>query len=221
MQGTKSVLSLLRMPSVVCPILPFPNIHWWSFAAAASELLTDDTEHFEKMSFRNRYMVCGADGPLTLSIPIVQGRQQRRPMKEVLIDNKTRWQVQHWRTLESVYNRSPYFEFYAPELQVLYEQPFEYLADFSSSSIELLGKLSGITIHTRQATQYLKHYPDASADIRADFRSKDYAAGPARFPVYHQTFEDRHGFLPNLSLLDLLAAEGRNAKNYLPKPSLL
>lgn len=172
------------------------------------------------MSFRNRYMVCGADGPLTLSIPIVQGRQQRKPMSQVQIDNKTRWQVQHWRTLESVYNRSPYFEFYAQELQTLYQEPFEYLADFSMQSIRLLGKLSGIIPVIRMAAGYQKHYPDAAADIRTAFRSKDYAAEPGRFPVYHQTFEDRHGFLPNLSLLDLLAAAGKNAKTYLPRPSL-
>ena len=141
-------------------------------------------------------------------------------MSQVQIDNKTKWQVQHWRTLESVYNRSPYFEFYAQELQTLYREPFESLVDFSMQSIRLLGKLSGIATNIRQATQYQKRYPDAAADIRADFRSKDYAAEPGRFPVYHQTFEDRHGFLPNLSLLDLLAAEGRNAKIYLPKPTL-
>jgi hypothetical protein len=204
------------MPFVVSPVLPFPNIYWWSFAVASPGLLLDDTEHFEKMSLRNRYMVCGADGPLTLSIPLVQGRQQRRPMREVLIDNKTRWQVQHWRTLESVYNRSPYFEFYARDLQTLYTEPFERLVDFSMASIELLGKLSGIKNEVAQAEHYQKRYPDAFADLRGDFRSKDYAEHADRFPVYHQTFDDRHGFLPNLSLLDLLVAAGRTAKDYIP-----
>jgi hypothetical protein len=100
---------------IVCPILPFPNIYWWSFALQSSKILLDEHEHFEKMSFRNRYMLAGANGVITLSIPLQEGRQQRKPMSEIKICNKTDWQKVHWRTLQSVYNRSPYFEFYKNE----------------------------------------------------------------------------------------------------------
>ena len=76
------------MKTLVCPFLPFPNIYWWSHAFNADTILLDESEHFEKMSLRNRYLVSGSGGLNTLSIPIVDGRQQRKPMNEVKIDYK-------------------------------------------------------------------------------------------------------------------------------------
>lgn len=208
------------MSFVVCPLVPFPNILWWSFAIASDQLLLDETEHFEKMSFRNRYMLAGADGLLTLSIPLVNGRQQRRPMNEVRIDNKTNWQTLHWRSIKSLYNRSPYFEFFAPEFEPLFQQKFELLCDFSKAGISLLSKLSGVKNSIIIAENYQQNYPDAKADIRKDFRSNQYNLQPEKFKKYQQTFEERTGFLPNLSMLDLLFSEGKNAKLFLPSQQI-
>lgn len=201
------------MSTVVCPVLPFPNLLWWHFAGSATHVLLDDKEHFEKMSFRNRYMVAGADGPIVLSIPVAGGRQQRKPMEQMQIDNKTNWQVQHWRTLTSVYNRSPYFEFFAPDLEPLFQQPFLSLTDFSLSSMAVLEKIARIRLEKSIVPSFKKHYDDSYADIRGMFRSSGYERQEG-LPVYHQTFEDRTGFLPNLSLLDLLFAEGNNTASY-------
>lgn len=205
------------MSFVVCPVLPFPNVYWWSHVVSCPHIILDSAEHFEKMSFRNRYMVAGSAGVITLSIPIVEGRQQRKSMKEVLICNRTNWQIQHWRTLKSVYNRSPYFEFFEPELSALFDRKFEQLTAFNLESVHILAKLSGIKLQIEQAFTYQKEYPEAKADIRADFRSNKYNAQAEIFPVYHQVFGDRSGFLPNLSMLDLLFAEGRSASEFLPK----
>jgi hypothetical protein len=162
-------------------------------------------------------MLAGANGVITLSIPLQEGRQQRKPMSEIKICNKADWQKVHWRTLQSVYNRSPYFEFYKKELQNLYTQPYDLLVDFSMSSIDLLAKLLGKKMEIELASEYQNNYPNAVADIRTHFRSNQYDSSPEKFPTYYQIFEERLGFLPNLSMLDLLFSEAKNAPQYLPK----
>lgn len=200
------------MSVVVCPVLPFPNISWWSFIAGPGvALLLDEEEHFEKMSFRNKYFVAGADGVITLSIPLSEGRQQRKAMKEVGICNDTRWQQQHWRTLVSVYNRSPYFEHYAPLLQPLFETTYESLTAFNKAGILMLKDICGFKNPVSFANGYHKHYTGNHTDTRSLFRTNRYLEEPGQFRPYYQTFADRHGFLPNLSILDLLFSEGPNA----------
>lgn len=203
-------------PFIVSPLLPFPNMAWWRRCSDPEvDILLDEHEHFEKMSFRNRYMVASADGVLTLSIPLAGGRQQRKAMKDVLICNQTRWQVQHWRSLVSLYGRSPYFEHYADRLQVLFNEPFERLCDFSMAGISLLQDLVGIKQSLSFTPGYAASFPGAAADIRPAFRTQGYeAAIPADRP-YYQVFSERHGFLNNLSILDLLFAEGPAAAGYL------
>jgi len=204
------------MSFIVCPALPFPNVFWWShFTDRDTVLLVDGSEHFEKMTLRNRYIIAAADGPLTLSIPLTEGRQQRKPMKEVLICNKTKWQIQHWRTLESVYRRAPYFEHYEPELRPLFEQPFERLLDFNMATIGLLLKLQGAPQQLQLTDSYHAIYPDAAADLRKQCSSAKLPLSASAFPAYHQVFADRTGFLPNMSLLDLLFAAGPRVRQSL------
>ena len=205
----------MHKPEVVCPVIPFPNIYWWSFAVSAQKVILDSEEHFEKMSFRNRYMLASDKGALTLSIPIKEGRQQRKPMNEVLIDNSTNWQIQHWRSIKSAYNRSPYFQFFEPELQKIFTTQYEQLVDFSQASINLIVQLLGRKLQFEKAVMYQKEYEPAVLDIRTHFRSNQYNLSKSIYPKYHQVFEDRTEFLPNLSMLDLLFAEGKNAVTYL------
>lgn len=203
------------MPEVICPIIPFPNIYWWSCVLPAQKVIVDTEEHFEKMSFRNRYMISSDKGPLTLSIPIKEGRQQRKAMKDVLIDNDTNWQVQHWRSIKSAYNRSPYFQFFEAELHTLFSTKHEHLIGFSQDSIKLLLQLLGRKLPMEKAMLYQKVYEPPQLDIRSHFRSNQYNLSQHSYPKYHQVFEDRMDFLPNLSMLDLLFAEGKNAVSFL------
>lgn len=205
------------MKTLVCPVIPFPNIYWWSHVLNAENILLDKLEHFEKMSFRNRYIVSGSTGSITLSIPVREGRQQRKPMQEVMIDYATDWQTQHWRTLQSVYNRSPYFEFFVPDIQSLFQQKEQSLTVFNEASIQTISRLLGEKLKLTDTKEYCKNYPADVTDIRADFRSNQYNIHSEKFPAYHQVFEDRLGFLPNLSMLDLLFAEGKNSMAFLCK----
>ena len=157
------------MSVIISPVLPFPNIYWWLQASRVMKVCFDVSEHFEKMSYRNKYYITGANGLIALSIPLVEGRQQRRAMAEVQISSHERWQVQHWRTLVSVYKRAPYFEHYEPSLTVLFENTFEKLADFNLASMHWLKQQLNVKFEEEILTSYQKDYPGA-ADLRRNFK---------------------------------------------------
>lgn len=192
------------MSVIVSSFMPFPAITWWMAAAKSEILILDRAEHFEKMSYRNKYYITGANGPITLSIPLMDGREQRKPMKDVQICNRDRWQIQHWRTLVSVYKRSPYFDYYEPSLERLFHMPYELLTDFNLASIEWLKKQLRLKFDIGFADTYVKVY-DGAVEMRNMKRSKE-DVGDA--PKYYQLFEERNEFIPNLSMLDILFSEG-------------
>lgn len=176
----------------------------------------DVYESWQKMSFRNRLTLAGAGGSVNLSIPLEEGRGQRKLTKDVRIANRYPWQSQHWKTIVSCYNRSPWFEFYRDELELLYQTPTEFLVDWNLAcwnwSIQKLGwsvetSLTNSTGTVVEVTKWL--------DLRNQILPKNVGE---KFPdpvVYRQVFEDRTGFLPHCSILDLLFCEGKNARSIL------
>lgn len=202
------------MQQVVTPFVPFPNIYWWSVISGYSDVLFDAKEHFVKMSYRNRYYITGANGLIQLSVPLARGRDQRTAMENVRIDNTERWQVNHWRTIISVYGRAPYFEHYAPMLERLYTEKYDMLVAFNRASIEWLKQQSGISFNATEAESY-KKYDDHHKDLRIVKPGIEKVALPENAAWYYQIFSERNGFYPNLSLLDLLFSEGPAIKQVL------
>ncbi len=194
--------------------MPFPPQNWWMEVVQSNKLHIDLEEHFEKMSYRNKYKISGANNAIMLSIPLEKGRDQRTPVKLVRISNTTDWQVQHWRSLESAYRNTPYWEFYAPHLEILFKQTFSYLHEFNSKSIDLCLKMLKNKIEITPTSEYRKDWGDACKDLRNMKPSHD---GSVETPRYTQIFEDRLGFINNLSILDLLMMEGPAALSILSR----
>lgn len=195
------------MQQLVSPIVPFPNVYWWSLALMTDELIFDVAEHFQKMTYRNRYYITGANGLIQLTIPLARGRNQRTAMDDVMIDNKEQWQVQHWRTLVSVYGRAPFFEHFAVELETFFTKPYEKLVDFNRESIAWAKKQLRASYQENQTETYQQEYTEPIKDIRKIYRP-GIEQNPVENSLYYQVFSERHGFYPNLSILDLLFAEG-------------
>ncbi len=174
---------------------------------------------YRKMSFRNRCVIIGSNGPITLSVPLEEGREQKLPLREVRIANRQPWQSQHWKTILSCYNRSPWFEFYRHGLEELYSRPFEFLVDWNLACWEWMDLQLGSRMTTQVTDRYLPHYDQSEyidwrnrlmpRSIQQDFPD------PVR---YRQVFEDRTGFIPHCSIIDLLFCEGKNAINLLTQP---
>ena len=195
--------------TIVSPYFTFPPISWWAVVLNAGAVVFDPAEHFQKMTHRNRYDISGANNNIKLSVPLVNGRNQRVPMSEVLIYHRDRWQTQHWRTLVSVYKRTPYFDHYSPGLQSLFEKQFTTLVDFNKATLLWAKQQLKMKFEEQEADSFIKTYPPEVLDLRFGKPHQ------VTFPHYYQVFEERIGFLPDLSILDLLFSEGPAAINYL------
>jgi hypothetical protein len=199
--------------TIITPYIPFPNIYWWAIASSAKLVCFDKAEHFHKMSYRNRYYLSGSNGLVQLSIPLQHGRDQRTSMGKLSISNTERWQVQHWRTLFSVYNRSPYFEHYAISLEKLFTTRYNSLIEFNLASVHWLKEQLKLRFEEQYLDEYNLSYdgPDLRKNFKPGIEKKEGIVHPA----YYQVFADRIGFLPNLSMLDLLFSEGPNAMGWI------
>lgn len=157
----------------------------------------------QKMGFGNRMRIPAANGVTTLSVPLVGGRDNRQPLGRVRIDNSQRWQVRHWRSITSAYNRSPWFEFLEPELSGFYERPYDLLWEWNRDLLAWVCRVMDIPVEI--------HYLEDSAGTDPDLirmRAATRMSVRDGLPVYQQVFQDRIGFQPDMSILDLICNEG-------------
>lgn len=170
-------------------------------------------ENFTKQTYRNRYIVSGANGPLTLVVPVVKGRGRKIKIRDLQISYDTDWQRNHWRTIFSAYNSSPFFEYYQDDLQPFYNKPWNYLFDFNIAAIYTLCDLLELEVNIHLTPDY-ELVPENTINFRESITPKSAKAAPDNLfqpESYTQVFTSRFGFIPNLSILDLLFNEGPNS----------
>lgn len=182
--------------------MPFPNLYWWMHLIAAEDMTLDIGEHFEKMSLRNRYTIGAANGVLGLTVPLEKGRDQKSSIKDIKISYREDWQKKHWRSLESAYRRSPFFEFLAFKFQNLFQEKTEKLCEWNMQSIDICRNLLQIKMPLKISEHYIE------SDGRSlDLRPKSEVA-LTEWEPYIQPFTHRLPFLQNLSILDALCCLG-------------
>ena len=191
----------------------FPNCITMA-VLAKGPVVWEGWDNYQKQTYRNRCYICTDRGAQMLSIPIkhVGGKTGRQPYREVRIDNTYPWQRQHWRGLQTAYRSSPFFEYYEEDLLPVFENSFQYLMDLNLKTIEVLCSLLGLDC-PKETTQSFLHETDTFVDGRdlVIAKGKTFEG----IPPYPQVFQERHGFVPNLSCLDLLFNEGNRALTYL------
>jgi hypothetical protein len=186
----------------------FPCIAWYFHHVRSQSSVVEHFEYFERTTFRNRCEVTGPNGKITLSVPLERGRNQRTVMKDVKVCNKEKWQMLHWKTLCASYRRAPYFEYYEEDFIQFFEKKYTYLIDVNHDSMALLNRLLKFDKPSGHTVQYEKE----AANV-LDLRRQLHPAMELKetLPVYMQNFEERHGFIPNLSMLDMLYSCGNKA----------
>ena len=192
----------------------FPTVTYYKISYKEINVVFDIYERHQKMSFTNRCRVLGAAGFQWLTVPIVNGRDQRSLIKDIRIANDYKWQLQHWRTLTACYNRSPCFKFYKDELWSLYSRKVDFLVDWNLSCMQWVSQKLGLftefeLLAPNQTVQEFHPY----LDLRNKITPKSVES--IEIQPYYQVFEERIGFQPHASILDLLFCEGRAAKTWL------
>jgi hypothetical protein len=192
------------------PVILFKNSYNFS------HITIEQCESYQKLSFRNRCQIAGAEGVIDLSIPLVNGRDQKAIIRDVRIADSLPWQANHWKTIVSCYSRSPWFSFYRDELEELYRKPFDYLLDWNRECLIWALRVLGMSRVVGETMEYKPAYsPEEGDDQRGKWLPKNRENWGRSMPRYHQVFEERTGFLPGLSILDLIFCEGKNAIKYI------
>ena len=195
----------------------FPNIASFVSICSSADVVFEAEDNFQKQTLRNRTYIYGANGKLALHIPVNYTQRNRQKYRDVKIANDEKWQDKHWKSIESAYRTSPFFEYYADDLKPLFEETKEVLFDFNIECIESIAQCIGIDIQFSKTSEYIKEYLE-DKDYRYFVNAKKEHG--LSFDNYVQVFWNKHGFIPNLSILDLLFNEGPNTMNYLQSQSL-
>ena len=194
----------------------FGPVQWYQKLYCAEQVLIEQWEGFQKQTYRNRCIIASPNGPQALTVPVERQSIPQCPspvIKDIRISDHGEWRHQHWNALTTAYGDSPFFDYYQDDLQPFFtERRWKYLLDFNMEACAVVCKLIDIEPNIRLTEQYEHEAGAGIVDLRETIRPKHPADDPDFTPrPYYQVYAQRHGFLPNLSVLDLLFNMGPEA----------
>jgi hypothetical protein len=192
----------------------FGSVQYIKQIATANSAVIDIHEPFKKMSYRNRTTIVSAQGPLLLTVPLQNGRDQKLPIHEVKISYSENWPSKHIKALSSCYKRSPFFEYYEDGLSRLLKTEYPYLLDLNMHIVEWLSKVLKTQFNISKTTEASSYLDPSFIDVRDTSNTSKLSQNIAN-QVYPQVFSDKIEFIPNASILDLLFCMGPSANIYL------
>ena len=195
----------------------FPNIAHCVAMVNAEEVTFETDDNFQKQTYRNRTYIYDANGKLILNIPVIHTQKNRQKYRDVKIVKNTKWQALHWKSLQSAYRTSPFFEFYEDDLRPLFHLKTNYIMDFNLKCFEVVSECLQLDLKVNTTETY-EHIIEDKTDLRHLVNAKNESL--FGFDTYTQVFSEKHGFIGNLSVLDLLFNEGTNALHYLESQTL-
>ena len=197
----------------IFPLFYLPPIEYFSeLLDNKVNIVIEKAEHFQKQTYRNRASIHSPNGKLDLVIPVLKGSKNHTKVKDVKISYDFNWQRLHLMSLQTSYRSSAYFEFYEDDFAIFYEKKWDYLFDYNEELLCLLIKLLKLNVQYKYTNKFENEYLELN-----DFRNSIHPKRNGRNNVntYFQVFEERNGFLPNLSIVDLLFNQGPQSTKYL------
>jgi len=207
-----------KMPTrVLLSTAYFAPIQYYSKLLQCGHVVIERHENYNKQSYRNRCTIYSANGLIDLVVPIVKPDKPKIPVTEVEISYDTFWPKLHFKTIESAYRRSPFYEYYIDDLMVFFNSRHRYLYEFNMQIMQKISDLMQIPFRVQESSIYIKS-GEGDLDLRNSLHPKmnRQHADPAFVPPrYTQVFAEKWGFKANLSILDLLFNVGPEAKELL------
>jgi len=190
----------------------FPSIYWMALAYQNEEIQIDLLETYPKQTYRNRCHIATANGMMTLSAAVKKPSGNRSKTSEIVLDYTQNWPLIHWRSIQAAYQSSAFFLYYQDEIEALFATTYTSLSEMNETILLSLSQLIGFSPKIVYAEEFIS--PNVQEqDYRFAIHPKTEA--PIQFPSYHQVFEDKTAFLPNMSALDLLFNMGPESISYL------
>jgi len=194
----------------------FPSISHYIAMLQADLVTLEMEDNFQKQTNRNRMYIYSPNGVQLLNIPVKHSIDKHQKYKDVRIENDFGWQKNHFKSLEAAYRTSPFFEYFEDDFRPLFEKKHEFLMDLNLETFELVNDALGIQFSIEKTTEYFHEVTNLK-----DFRSlANGKKDTTQIEEYTQVFNEKHGFINNLSILDLLFNEGRYAVDYLKNQQL-
>lgn len=194
----------------------FPSISHFVAMTKADNIIFEAEDNFQKQTNRNRMYIYSPNGIQMLNIPVKHVKESHQKFKDVKIENAFNWQKQHFKSLEAAYRTSPFFEYFEDDLRPIFEKQHTFMMDLNFQILDIVTDCLGMDFKYTQTAEYFHEVTDKTDFRKLTNGKKD----TAEFEPYTQVFEEKHGFINNLSILDLLFNEGRYAMEYLKNQSL-
>ena len=192
----------------------FGPVQWYQKLHRAELVTIEQWESFQKQTYRNRCLIVTTNGVQALTVPVEKSAEY---VKDIRISDHGNWRHLHWNALQSAYGESPFFEYYQDDIRPFYEKRWTFLLDFNEAIRQKMCELIDIQPNVTYSTTYVAEAN--TADV-ADFRAAIHPKHPAQDDdfnpkTYYQVYQMKHGFLKNLSILDLLFNMGLESVFYL------
>ncbi len=197
----------------------FGSVDYIKQLVKANDVVIDIHEPFKKMGNRNRTSIVSANGPLLLTVPLQDGRDQKKAIKDVEICNQQNWQIKHLKAITSCYKRSPFFEYYESGLHDLLHTKHRYLVDLNMCLIHWLEKVLKTQFNISKTIELIPFLDPNFIDVRDNSNTNNPSQNIVN-QVYPQVFMDKIDFVPNASMLDLLFCMGPASNIYLKDSGL-
>ena len=194
----------------------FPTISNYVAMAQADSITFEVEDNFQKQTNRNRTYIYSPNGIQLLNIPIKHTKERHQKTKDVLLETAFDWQKQHFKSLEAAYRTSPFFEYFENELAPIFNKKHIFLMDLNFETMEIISKCLRMKFDFNRTPEYF-HEVSNYTDFRPLVNGKKEIM---LFENYTQVFGEKHGFINNLSILDLLFNEGKFALDYLKNQKL-